>query len=424
MDGRIIEDGEMLVSGGEIKAVGKDIALENKNEQISDLGQSVIMPGFINIHTHLEYTHAKLQSDVYNLWSFIKNIGYKKGCVPDYNLVLASSVSGALECALTGVTCVADSAFFGISSEAISKVGLRGIVYKEIFGQSFGDDYKQKVQEKISEINNLQSQSSSLIKIGISPHSIYTSNKEVLRLCAESGLPVSIHVAETREEEEYSVYGSGPIAQMRKELGYLPMVSGLSPVKYLKSIDFLKANVCLAHCVWLDEEDINIIAESRVSVAHCARSNAYLCSGVAPIKKMIDTGILLGIGTDSTASCMNLNHFEEMRFSLAIHRAAKKDSKPLLAKDILELSTIGGARALGLFDKIGSLESGKRADFIALDIKDYLPGQDIYMSVLSKTPSDVLLSVVDGVEVVRGGKHINISMQDCKLELQKRLEQL
>jgi len=163
------------------------------------------------------------------------------------------------------------------------------------------------------------------------------------------------------------------------------------------------------------------VARSGVGVAHCPRSNAYLGAGIAPVARLVVAGADVGIGTDSAGSSLRLDFFEEMRFALGLQRARAEDAAVLTAKDVLKLATIGGARSLGLADRIGTIEPGKRADMIAVDLSEMLSSENIWLAVVSRSPSDVRLVVVDGVEVVRDGLPAGLDLDALRADLEGHL---
>lgn len=398
----VIEDGEVLVEGGCIGEVGRGIAARHPGAEVRDLGRAALLPGFVNAHSHIEYTFDRNRYDGLNLWDWISRIGFKRGTVPPRELVLASARLGAAMCLRSGMTCIGDSAFTGIAAQAIDELGLRGAVYKEIFGQSMGAEYPERFAQALDEVRELQASIGRRVMVGLSPHTVYTTNTEVLKLCAEScaelGLPIALHLAETRAEAEYTRTGTGPIADWRRELDREPMVSGLSPVQVVHEAGLLREGVSLAHCVQLDEDEVELIASSGAGVVHCPRSNARLGAGVAPIPALRRAGAVVGLGTDSTASGGELDFFDEMRFALGVHRAKSEDAGVILAKDVLEMATAGGALALGMAD-VGKLEPGMRADMIAVDMGGMLPGEDVCLALLSRSRADVRLVMVEGVAV-------------------------
>lgn len=404
MDGSIIEDGEVLVREGLIADVGASISCQQPDEQMTNLCGCVLMPGFVNAHSHIDYTMMRNSRDGLNLWEWLDTVAFNKNKTPHYDLFMASAKLGAAQLALSGVTCLGDSSFTGCAAEAIDKIGLRGIVYQELFGQSMGLDYQAKCDAVLKRVEEMQSEASSRLTIGLSPHSIYTSNPEVLKWCADTGLPDALHLSEIEAESQYLINGSGPIADLRRKLGYEPMIAGKTSARHLHDIGLLRPGVILAHCVHVNQDDIALIAESGASVAHCPRSNAFLGAGIAPLIEMRNAGIPIGIGTDSAGSCGKLDFFEEMRFALNIARATAKDAGIVMANDILMMATRGGAEALGLTDQIGILAEGMCADMIAIDISGALPYEDIGLAVISSSPCDIVLSVVNGEEVIDCGK--------------------
>jgi cytosine/adenosine deaminase-related metal-dependent hydrolase len=402
-DAEPIENGEVWVEGGRIREVGQGIASRHPELEVVDLGRAAVLPGFVNAHSHIDYTLSRNTCDSLNLWQWLHRVGFRRGKVPDYEVILASARVGAAECARSGITCIGDCSFSGAAARAIDETGLRGIVYKELFGQSMGSEYTDIFAGVLDEVRQMQAGASKRVRIGISPHTVYTTNPEVLRLCAEScthlNMPVSMHLAETSAEEEYMLTGTGPLADWRRELGYEPMASGLRPVQVLERAGLLREGVTLAHCVHLAPDEIDLIAASGASVVHCPRSNAYLGAGVCDLPAFRAAGATLGLGTDSAASCLTLDFFEEMRFAVGLQRARAEDAAVLSAKDVLDLATRGGAEALGLGDEIGRLNPGMRADMIAVDVRDALPGENVHLAVLSRSPADIVLRLVDGKPV-------------------------
>lgn len=425
VDGRVITRGEVLVREGRIVAVGSDLSKIYVDEPVTDLGKCAILPGFVNAHCHLDYTFTRNVFDGKNLWEWIESAAFNRGRKPDLEMVRLSAILGAGELAITGVTCIADSSFTGVAANAIETVGQRGIVYLEIFGQSLGDERVRLLEEKLAAVSELEKTCSSRMRIGISPHSVYSSDRETLEFCAQrcvsSGIPVAIHAAETESETEYLTSGTGPIAELRRRMGYEPMVAGVRPVSYLSQVGLLRAGVCLAHCVDLCEEEVELVACSGVGVAHCPGSNAFLGCGIAPVSELARRGARVGIGTDGAGTHVRFDFFEEMRLALAFQRVRAQDASSVYARDVVEWATKGGAEALGMSDLVGTLEPGKCADFIAVDLTDMLPSEDIWLAVLSRCREDVRLVVVDGVELVRDGRLLGLDISEVRRELEERL---
>lgn len=419
--GEVVENGAVHVENGRIIEVLDAASSAKVQDKEQNLGNVVLLPGFVNAHSHIEPTFRRNCFDALNLWDWIHRLGFRKGIAPPPETLQASAMLGAAECALSGITCLGDSTFSGAAAAAMDRVGLRGVAYIEVFGQSMGSEYHMKFARRLESVMSLRDNVSSRIYIGISPHAVYTTNYEVLKRTAESytdmGLRVAIHLAETSAENDYLLTGSGPIAHWRRSLGYEPMTAGVRPTELLKNAGLLRSGVCLAHCVHLDSSEIETIAQSGASVAHCPRSNGYLGAGIAPIRELISAGAVVGLGTDSAASCLRLDMFEEMRTTMLLHRAVAQDAEVLTAKDVLHMATLGGARALGMQEEIGSLEPGKRADMIAIDMSTTLPAEDFYLAIVSKSPADVTMVMVDGNEIVSGGRPVLVDVDECRAEL-------
>ncbi len=421
-----IEHGEVLVNDGLIEAVGVGLSEMFPGESECDLGNAVLLPGFVNAHTHLEYTCRRPRRDGLNLWEWIENAGFGLGRTPEYEFLAASAAVGAAQCALCGVTCVADCSYSGAAAGAVDAVGIRGVVCREIFGQSLGEACNEELSRLLEELGNAQARLSRRVHLGVSPHSVYTSNRGLLEACARlvesNSTPIALHLAETKAESDYLVHGEGPLAELRRRLGYEPMAAGVRPVQYLCDIGLLREGVCLAHCVDISPEEAELIAASGAGVAHCPRSNALLGAGIAPFVELLSRGTRVGLGSDSAASALSLDFFEEMRFALSIHRAVVEDAGVLMAKDVLRQATLGGAQALGLDSEIGSLEPGKRADLVAVRLDSLAVDADPCLAAVGAEAKDVVLVLVDGEPVVEKGRLTRVELSELENRLRAFLE--
>jgi cytosine/adenosine deaminase-related metal-dependent hydrolase len=243
------------------------------------------------------------------------------------------------------------------------------------------------------------------VRLGISPHAPYTCTIELYRACAELGLPIATHLAESESETEFLRSGGGAWQSFAEMLVPPPGTTG---IRALAEAGLLNSNVLAAHCVKADEEEIALLAEHDVAVAHCPRSNAILGCGVAPLHELREAGIRVCIATDSPASTPSLDMFDEMRAAVFGARARERRPDALAAADALELATLGGARALGLEDSLGSLVPGKRADLTVLSLADtaFIPWEDpVTSTVLGGSPQSVVATLVSGQpRYEKGGK--------------------
>ena len=278
---------------------------------------------------------------------------------------------GAAECLRSGITTVGDLAFTGASAHACADLGLRAIVYLEVFGKD-GADALRQFEEKRAYVAPALSER---VRVGVSPHAPYTCSREVYAAAMGLGLPVATHLNESQDELDWLLRGEGPwqpLAEMLVE------PEGTSGIRSLAAAGLLDESVAVAHCVKVDEEEIGLLAGHGVAVTHCPRSNALLGCGIAPLAELRAAGIRIGIGTDGVSSVPSHDFFEELRTVISFARARSERADALSATAALELATLGGARALGLDGEIGSLVPGKRADLtlVSLSGSPYLPWED------------------------------------------------
>jgi len=415
-----IESGEVLVRDGKIQAIGLDLAASLPDEPVEDLGHAVILPGLVNVHTHLDYTIMRNMVENQPFFPWIRRLTELGGRL-DYEDWLASARLGALQLIRSGVTCIGDSTFSGAVVEAAKEAGLCGTIYLETFGSDPSAEYEQQVEALAERVHELNSNAGDRVSVGVSPHSVYTSSEKLLRLVidlvTDEGLPVALHVAETQEEIAFIKNAEGLIADYYKTFNFDLKARGKTPVEYLHELGLPSSKTVAAHCVHVTEADLDILAEEQVRVAHCPKSNAKLGVGTAPLTEIVQRGIITGIGTDSAASDDNLDMFEEMRFAVLAQRAVKENVEAMNAQRVLELATMGGAAVLGLDLEIGSLEPGKQADMIAVDLSSpsVFPSTDPYSAlVYGCSASDVLMTMIDGEIVYRAGKYSRVDSGEIK----------
>ena len=244
---------------------------------------------------------------------------------------------------------------------------------------------------------------SDLVRVGISPHAPYTVGLPLYEACLALELPVATHVAESAAEQEWLTSGTGPWAELAH---MLPLPLGETGIRGLARAGLLSSRIVAAHCVHVDAEEIALLAEHDVAVAHCPRSNAFLGCGIAPLRALLDAGVRVGLGSDSPASTPSFDMFDELRAAVFAARARAQDPSALAAREALELATLGSARALGLDGEIGSLVPGKQADLtvVSLEGSPYLPWEDAAGGVVfGGSPERVLSTVVAGTERYRKG---------------------
>ena len=388
IEGPPIERGALRIEGGRIAAVGTAAEL---GEGIR-YENTVIVPGFVNAHSHLEYAvYGGFGDGLGDFAEWITNHIQRKANI-GWDEYVDIARLGAAECLASGVTTVGDCSYSGATAPACAELGLRATVYLEVFGTDPAVSL-----EHFAELRDRVGDSfSDRVRPGISPHAPYSVSLELYTACAELGLPVATHISESRSEVAYLVTGAGAWGAYKDLLVAPPGETG---PRMLARNDLLGPNLVAAHCVVLDEEEIELLASTGTGVAHCPRSNGALGCGIAPLPELRAAGATVGVGTDSPASAPSFDFFEELRTVVLSARARAARPDVLSAGEVLELGTLGSARALGLDGEIGSLVPGKRADVavVSLEGSSYLPFEDPAGAVVfGGTPGRVLATYVDG----------------------------
>lgn len=413
-----IEDGAIAIDGSQIADVGTRSLLIDKYPEATSrhYRDAVILPGLVNAHSHLELTAMRgfLESEEYDFASWLKKLTVARLelMAPDDRYV--SAAWGATEAARAGVTTLADASDGAHESmKALRDVGLRGIVFQESFGPDprMADDNFAKLIAKVAQLADLETQ---LVKVGVSPHAPYTVCGRQLELISafalKENLPVMMHAAESGAEEMLLREGRGTFAEALAKRGIEWHAPGMSTIQYLKRHHVLDTKPLLAHCIKVDNADIETLKASGARIAHCPKSNAKLGHGRAPFSSFLNRGIAVGLGSDSVASNNTCDILEEARFATLTARSESGDQgreTMLAATDALHAATAGGSRALGLESHTGDLRAGLQADFAVVSLagSHQLPSYDpISTLIFASSGRDVILTVVAGREVFSAGK--------------------
>jgi 5-methylthioadenosine/S-adenosylhomocysteine deaminase len=390
----VINNGAIAIKGTDIIEVGNsdDIFRKYTAGNVIKERSSVIMPGLINTHTHAAMVYFRGIADDLPLTDWLNNHIW-----PAENTWLSPEfVSDAIELACLemlkgGITTYNDMYFYeDAAGRTAKRIGMRAVLGAGILdfpskSASTADEYFANAESFIRDWKGDE-----LITPCIAPHALYTCGPDTLRrskaIAEKYDIPLHIHISETEWEVR------DVLARYNKR-----------PVEYLESLSFLDKNVLAAHCIWVEDNEIELLAKRRVSVSHCMESNLKLASGFAPVATMIAEGVKVTFGTDGAASNNDLNIFSEMSTTAKVHKALSSNPTVLDAKTVLCMATRWGAEALGLGDKTGTLEKDKRADIIMINLNKphLLPLYDVYSHIVyAAMASDVETVLVNGKLIV------------------------
>ncbi|MFH1470142.1 MAG: amidohydrolase family protein [Candidatus Micrarchaeota archaeon] len=388
---RQIQRLSILVEGNRITRIAKDI--EEKAEFVIDCSNKLVMPGLSNTHGHLAMTLFRGYGDDMVLGEWLSKKIWPAEAKLTGDDVYWGSLFACLEMTKSGTTSCADMYFFmERSAEAVSKSGMRGLLCHGMIDLGDSEKADKELNASVSFISDWHGKGDGRISCSLGPHSIYTCSKDLLEktvvLSKKKNLKVQLHLAETR-----------------KELNDSKKNFGKGPVEYAESLGLLMPNTVLAHCGWLSMSEIRTVAKKGAYVSHNPESNLKLASGIAPVSEMIGEGVSVSLGTDGAASNNSLSLFSSMKTCALIHKANRWDATVVNAQQTLDMATINGAKALG-FDS-GSLEEGKLADIITLDLNSpsLNPQHNLISNlVYSENGSSVRDVIIDGKIVMQNRK--------------------
>lgn len=408
-DNTVLEHHSVVVSQGIIKQIlptqqAHDLGLGAKQTLVLD--EHILLPGLVNAHTHAAMSLMRGLADDLPLMRWLQEaIWPTEGKHVSPNFVREGSLLAAAEMLLGGVTCTNDMYFFPHSSaQAFSEAGMRAVVgmiaieFPSAFASSAEDYLHKGLQVRDNWKND------PLIQFALAPHAPYTvsdaSFEQISTLATELDCPIHIHLHETQTEIEDSL----------KQFG-------IRPLARLEKLGLLGPNLCVAHGVHFTEHELDTLAHYGVHVIHNPTSNMKLASGAAPVTGMLKRGINVGLGTDGAASNNRLDIFQEMRHAALLAKLREADASALSAHQALRMATLGGARALGLEHKIGSITPGKSADLCAVSLADPIVGPCYDpVSHLTYVMSRNAVSHVwvDGVQKVHEGKLLHMHNKELQ----------
>lgn len=427
-----LRDGELLVDdAGRIAAVAPSGALNLPEAvEVHDLGDAILLPGLVNVHAHPELAmfRGALEDLPFHDWILRLVSAKRKVLTPDDNAAAARWT--LVEAIRGGITTIGATDASGAVVTAMVEAGVRGIVYQEVFGPD-PSEHETALDRLQEDLRLLLPQATDLVRIGVSPHAPYTVSDPLYvaaaRLARTEGFPMAAHIAESRAERDLVVSGEGDFAPGLRARGIPTPRRGRTPVDLLDRLGVLEAKPLLIHCVDLDWRDIERIAATGCPVAHCPAANAKLGHGIAPVRRLKEAGVLIGLGTDSVGSNNRLDVLEEARISCLLQRASEARPDLLPPEELLRLCTIDGARALGLDGRIGTLEPGKEADLCAVSIQapHAIPTFDPVATLFhAARGTDVVLTVVRGRALYRSGEIETIDVPAAGAAVERAAERL
>jgi 5-methylthioadenosine/S-adenosylhomocysteine deaminase len=416
-----ILQGALAIAEGRIAALGTKANVERLfgAAKTIDARSGLIMPGLINAHNHAAMTCFRGMADDLPLMDWLTRYIFPAESKSEGDQVYWSTLLACAEMIRAGTTTFCDMYLFEDRvAQAGREAGLRALVGEVLY--DFPSPNYGPIEKgfEYTEVLINRWRGDPLVRIAVEPHALYTCSPVLLKRCQEladrHGLPMVIHVAETRSELE----------EISKKYGK-------TPVDYMESLGLLSPSLIACHCVWLTEAEMDLLARRGVKVVHNPESNMKLASGVAPIPELLARGVTVGLGTDGCASNNNLDLFQEMDSAAKLHKVHRLDPTVMPSEVVLEMATLGGAKVVGLEKEIGSLEVGKKADIIILDLnRPHL--QPIYNIishlVYSATGADVRDVIIDGKLIMQDRKLLTLDeemimnkMQEIRGEILRRV---
>ena len=365
-----IADGMVITEGDRITWVGPraEAPAAGPGARDEELGDSILTPGLVNAHTHLDLTMMRGGLEDLGFYEWVRTLSSAKRELLTGPEFADAALLGVAEGVSRGITTFADTADNRAAFDAMRALGVRGIAFREVFGPDplqCGDAMRYLEEA----VRAMRADATPLVQVGVSPHAPYSVSDDLFRavavFAAREALPVAVHVAESEDEEALVVRGDGAFAPFLRGRGIAVVPRASGPVALLDAAGLLRERTLLIHCVRASGTDVHRIAATGCGVAHCPASNAKLGHGTAPLAELLDARARVGLGSDSMASNDAMDLLGEARLAALAQRARAGRADVLPARDAFRLATLGGAEALRLDGAIGSLEAGKQADLVA-----------------------------------------------------------
>jgi 5-methylthioadenosine/S-adenosylhomocysteine deaminase len=411
----VIPDGLIAISGNTIRSIGKDKKASITAKRELDAEGGLILPGLINCHTHAAMTLFRGLADDLPLMDWLNNYIFPAEGKMDGDFVRVGTLLACAEMIMSGTTTFCDMYLFEEEvAKAAQEAGMRCLIGEVLY--DFPSPNYGSIEKGFTYTEALieRWKADPMVNIAVEPHSVFTCGPELLvkanDLALEKGVPLILHLAETREE----------IEETEKRFGK-------RPAQYLEDLGVLGPHLILDHCVYLSNSEIDLLAERQVRAVHNPESNMKLASGIAPVPEMLAKGVTVGLGTDGCASNNNLDLFGEMDMAAKLHKAHRLDPTVMGAQTLIKMVTADAAIVLGLEKLTGSLEAGKRADLVVMDtnrphcIPMYNPFSHL---VYAASGHDVKHSIIEGSIVMENRRLCTLDVEDIMRRSREKSEKV
>lgn len=402
------DEGNILIEDKMISYIGKE---EPESDICEDLRGCLAVPGLINAHTHLGMSIMRNLADDMVLSSWLNDAVWPFEDKMSADDIYWSSKLSLAEMVSTGTTTVSDMYFeMDRVAECVDESGMRAVLARGLVDILSEKEGLERLEFAKYLYRAYSDKADGRIRFMLGPHAIYTCStdylKEILKTAKQLSIGIHIHVAESESEVENCIKDHG-----------------MRPVEYLQSLGFSDHHILAAHCVHLNEKEIQSLDVKKFFPVHCPSSNLKLSSGIAPVSKMIERGLYVSLGTDSAVSNNNLDMILEARTASLLAKGITMDPTALNAKQVFKMMTINGARALGIDHIAGTLEKGKRADIAIfnVDTVNTCPGNNLISALVhSVRGSDCKRTYVDGKLLYKDGEYLTIDIEKTKYEVTRR----
>ncbi|MDF2675271.1 MAG: amidohydrolase [Clostridiales bacterium] len=411
-ENEVLKNASIAIENDRIKYIG-EILEDFKADKAIDGSKKVVMPGIINAHTHMAMSLFRNYADDLPLWEWLSE---KIWPIEDKLIgedVYWGSMLSLIESIKSGVTCFSDMYFFmDDTAKAALELGIRARLAWGMVGENAEDNTRFDLTRRF--YNDWQGKGDGRITVMAGPHAPYTCSPEYLKRVSEFAkemkIGIHIHLSESKKEtdENYEKFGK-------------------SPIKLAYDQGIFDVPTAAAHCVHLSDEDIDILAKKGVSVIYNPGSNLKLGNGFTRVKELMEKGVNIALGTDGASSNNNVNMFEEINLAAIVNKGVNKEPTCIPAMTALEMATKNGAKALGLDKEIGSLEVGKKADLIIIDLNKphFYPIHDVVAAmVYSAQAADVETVIINGKIIMENYKIQNIDLEKVYENVEKSIARL